>query len=34
MRAVLVKSLVCTARGKKDANIEEMIVDGGFHFHA
>ncbi len=45
MRAVRVKSLVCTRRvsmsvkvraacGKNDANIEEMITDGGFGFHA
>ncbi len=24
----------CTACGKNDANIEEMIADGGFGFHA
>ncbi len=44
MQAVRVKSLVCTRRvsmsairaacGKNDANIEEMITDGGFGFHA
>ncbi len=43
MRAVRVKSLVYTRRvsmsanlqrGKNDVNIAEIIVDGGFGFHA
>ncbi len=43
MRAVRVKSLVYTRRvsmsvtaqrGKNDVNIEEIIADGGFGFHA